>query len=190
MNFSKYIISIEPTPNPDSFKINLTTKILDDMWECMDQDKAAESYLAEWIWTELGDEINSVFFHENMVVIAKKTESEWAEIEPKAADRINAFFESNLPVFRSSKYEAALEEGQSVEHLIAEVIRDFIQPAIASHGGFIRFHKIEVTEDGILVYVSMHGSCSGCPSSEETLKYAIENMLKFYIPDIKEVRLI
>ena len=35
--------------------------------------------------------------------------------------------------------------------------------------------------------VVMQGSCTGCPSSTLTLKAGIENMLQFYIPDVKEV---
>ena len=41
--------------------------------------------------------------------------------------------------------------------------------------------------DGI-VYLKMQGSCSGCPSSTATLKMGIENMLKHYLPEVKEVR--
>ena len=37
------------------------------------------------------------------------------------------------------------------------------------------------------VVVVMQGSCTGCPSSTLTLKAGIENMLQFYIPDVKEV---
>jgi Fe-S cluster biogenesis protein NfuA len=33
----------------------------------------------------------------------------------------------------------------------------------------------------------MKGSCAGCPSSNVTLKNGIENMLKHYVPGVKEV---
>ena len=33
----------------------------------------------------------------------------------------------------------------------------------------------------------MRGSCSGCPSSTMTLKQGVENLLKHYIPEVKEV---
>ena len=42
-------------------------------------------------------------------------------------------------------------------------------------------------DDGI-VYLHMQGACSGCPSSTATLKMGIENMLKHYVPEVKEVR--
>ena len=51
-------------------------------------------------------------------------------------------------------------------------------------GGDIVYQKFE---KGI-VYLHMQGSCAGCPSSTATLKMGIENMLKHYIPEVKEVQ--
>ena len=53
-------------------------------------------------------------------------------------------------------------------------------------GGDIVYKKFE---KGI-VYLHMQGACSGCPSSTATLKAGIENMLKHYIPEVKEIRAI
>ena len=53
--------------------------------------------------------------------------------------------------------------------------------------------KIEVfverfeDKDGV-VLLSLKGSCSGCPSSTATLKAGIENLLKHYVPEVREVR--
>ena len=38
-----------------------------------------------------------------------------------------------------------------------------------------------------VVTLELKGSCSGCPSSTATLKMGIENMLKHYLPEVKEV---
>jgi Fe-S cluster biogenesis protein NfuA len=51
-------------------------------------------------------------------------------------------------------------------------------------GGDIIYHSFI---DGV-VFVKLQGSCSGCPSSLITLKQGIENMLKYYIPEVKEVQ--
>lgn len=50
-------------------------------------------------------------------------------------------------------------------------------------GGDIVFHEFK---DGI-VRVQLHGACSGCPSSTVTLKSGIENMLKYYVPEVLSV---
>ena len=42
--------------------------------------------------------------------------------------------------------------------------------------------------EGNLVLVHLTGACSGCPSSVVTLKNGIENLLKYYVPEVVEVR--
>ena len=39
-----------------------------------------------------------------------------------------------------------------------------------------------------IVYLSMKGACSGCPSSTATLRHGIQNLLKHYVPEVVEVR--
>lgn len=41
-------------------------------------------------------------------------------------------------------------------------------------------------EDGI-VKLKLQGSCTSCPSSIVTLKSGIQNMIQFYIPEVKAV---
>ena len=53
-------------------------------------------------------------------------------------------------------------------------------------GGDISFVEFK---NGI-VFLELRGACSGCPSSTITLKSGIENMLKYYIPEIVSVEAI
>jgi Fe-S cluster biogenesis protein NfuA len=82
--------------------------------------------------------------------------------------------------------EAGGEEDGEVVAQIKELLETRVRPAVAQDGGDIIF---EAYADGI-VYLQMHGSCSGCPSSTATLKAGIENMLRHYIPEVVEVRAI
>ena len=66
---------------------------------------------------------------------------------------------------------------------INEIIEEKVRPAVARDGGDIIFNKFE---DGI-VYISMRGSCDGCPASTMTLKNGVENLLKHYIPEVQSV---
>ena len=54
---------------------------------------------------------------------------------------------------------------------------------MAKDGGDIKFKNFE---NGV-VRVQLQGSCSGCPSSKMTLKQGVENLLRHYIPEIKQV---
>jgi len=67
---------------------------------------------------------------------------------------------------------------------IKEIIDTKVRPAVAKDGGDIIFKSF----DNGIVYLHMKGSWSGCPSSTATLKAGIENMLKHYVPEVREVR--
>jgi Fe-S cluster biogenesis protein NfuA len=37
------------------------------------------------------------------------------------------------------------------------------------------------------VFLHMKGACAGCPSSTATLKHGIQNLLKHFVPEVREV---
>jgi Fe-S cluster biogenesis protein NfuA len=67
---------------------------------------------------------------------------------------------------------------------IRDLLDHKIRPAVAQDGGDITFQSFE---HGI-VYLNLKGSCAGCPSSSMTLKAGVENMLRHYVPEVREVR--
>jgi len=71
---------------------------------------------------------------------------------------------------------------KEIENQVEEVIEQ-LRPYFFMHGGNINFVKYE---DG-KVYVSLHGACSGCPSSSYTLKLMVEESLKKEVPQVEEV---
>jgi Fe-S cluster biogenesis protein NfuA len=66
---------------------------------------------------------------------------------------------------------------------IKELLETRIRPAVAGDGGDITFRGFK---DGV-VYLNMKGACSGCPSSTATLKHGIQNLLRHFLPDVREV---
>jgi NFU1 iron-sulfur cluster scaffold homolog, mitochondrial len=69
--------------------------------------------------------------------------------------------------------------------MIKELLETRIKPAVAEDGGDILFAGFD-EESGRLT-LRMQGACEGCPSSAVTLKGGIENMMRHYIPEVKEV---
>ena len=67
----------------------------------------------------------------------------------------------------------------AVEAQIIEVLEQYIRPAVEQDGGLITFKSLH---EGV-VTVQMRGSCSGCPSSTQTLKSDIEGVLKRILPE-------
>jgi len=71
-----------------------------------------------------------------------------------------------------------------MEQKIADILDEYIRPAVESDGGFISLRSFE---NGV-VSVVLKGACSGCPSSSLTLKQGIEGLLKQRFPEqIKDV---
>lgn len=67
-----------------------------------------------------------------------------------------------------------------------ELVIDKVRPTLTLDGGDITLLGIRDAK----VYVRLEGACKGCPSSANTLKYAIENRLKEEIhPDIAIVHI-
>ena len=98
-------------------------------------------------------------------------------------------FASGAPLFREAPASTApaIEEDPDtadIRQQITELLDDRVRPAVAGDGGDIVFHGFE---DGI-VYLKMQGACDGCPSSTATLKNGIENLLRYYVPEVEEVR--
>ena len=67
---------------------------------------------------------------------------------------------------------------------IKELLETRVRPAVAGDGGDITFRGFR---DGV-VYLAMKGACSGCPSSTATLKHGIQNLLRHFVPDVREVQ--
>jgi Fe-S cluster biogenesis protein NfuA len=67
---------------------------------------------------------------------------------------------------------------------IQELIATRIRPAVNGDGGDIIYRGFDQGK----VYLTMQGACASCPSSTATLKNGIEQLLKYYVPEVTEVR--
>ena len=72
-----------------------------------------------------------------------------------------------------------------VEREVREALEE-VRPHLQVDGGDIDFVGIE---NGV-VKVRLKGSCAGCPMSQMTIKWGVENYLKKKIPGIKAVEAI
>ncbi|MBI5184697.1 MAG: NifU family protein [Nitrospinae bacterium] len=61
---------------------------------------------------------------------------------------------------------------------------DEIRPGLQADGGNVEF--VDVNDEGV-VFLRMVGACSGCPSSQITLKMGIERKLMERIPEVTAV---
>ena len=70
-----------------------------------------------------------------------------------------------------------------VEEKINKIITESILRSVQMHGGHV---ELQSFKDGIAT-IFLSGACSGCAMSTQTLKMGIENMLKYYIPEVLAV---
>jgi len=70
-----------------------------------------------------------------------------------------------------------------VKEKIQQILDEYINPAVASHGGFVEL--LDVKEN--VAYLRLGGGCQGCGMVNVTLKQGIEATLKEEIPQLAGV---
>jgi Fe-S cluster biogenesis protein NfuA len=180
-------IQTEPTPNPATLKFIPGRVVLGDgTVDYRSREEAAGSPLAARLFEIEG--VAGVFLGSDFISVTKG-DAEWPHIRPAILGAIMEHYLSGAPVVGSAASEAVVDEQYDPEdeetvQTIKELLDTRVRPAVANDGGDITFHGFR---DGV-VYLHMRGACSGCPSSTATLRHGIENLLKHFCPDVREVR--
>jgi Fe-S cluster biogenesis protein NfuA len=177
-------IQTEMTPNPATMKFLPGRAVVDGgTANFTSPEEAARSPLALRLF-EL-DGVAGVFLGNDFITVTKLSDQDWQVMKPMVLSAIMEHFTSGEAVMAEGD-DSAVGEGEDdeISAQIKELIDTRVRPAVAQDGGDIIFRGFE---DGV-VYLHMQGSCSGCPSSTATLKHGIENMLRYYVPEVLEVR--
>jgi Fe-S cluster biogenesis protein NfuA len=182
-------IQTEATPNPATLKfIPGRTVMADGTLDMPDAGSAAQSPLAERLFGISG--VGGVFLGSDFVTVTKAA-GEWQHLKPAILGAIMEHFMSGRPIVAEGQVLARTEEGEFFDagdaqtvQTIKDLLETRIRPAVAGDGGDITFRGFR---DGV-VYLAMKGSCAGCPSSTATLKHGIQNLLKHFLPDVREVQ--
>jgi Fe-S cluster biogenesis protein NfuA len=180
-------IQTEATPNPATLKFLPGRVVLGaGTAEYRTADEAGGSPLAERLFAI--DGVGGVFLGNDFVTVTK-ADGEWQHIKPAILGAIMEHFMSGMPVLRqepvvhSGEEFFAPEDAETVA-TIKELIETRVRPAVAQDGGDITFQGFR---EGI-VYLNMRGSCAGCPSSTATLKHGIQNLLRHFVPEVREIQ--
>lgn len=161
-----------------------------------------KSKLAERIFTQCPG-VEALLVGDDFLTVNKDGGVPWPQIEPRVTELLLAQLGSDEELlskaFRTAledadggyritddRYNVELsEEQQEVRELIEELIDTRIRPAIVEDGGDIVLRGWDPKSG--TVYLKLQGACSTCSSSEVTLKYGIESMLKHYVEEVQEV---
>lgn len=188
------LIETETTPNPATLKF-LPGRIVMDAGtrDFATPEEAEASPLADALFS-LGD-VTGVFFGHDFVSVTKAPGSEWAMLKPDVLGLLLDHFAGQMPLFHTAgtagfavpAEDAALTDDPAdadIVEQIKELIETRVRPAVANDGGDIVYRGFDQGK----VYLRMQGACAGCPSSSATLKNGIEQLLKYYVPEVTEVR--
>ena len=183
---NKMFIQTEETPNPLTLKFLPGREVLKNgSVDYRSEEEALNSPLASALFNVEG--VVGVFFSDDFITISKRDDKDWQLMKPGILGVIMEHFTANKPIINSDEHDnldaAPEEEDDEIVSQIKELLYTRVRPAVAQDGGDIVF---EGFNDGV-VTVQMRGACAGCPSSTATLKMGIENMLRHYIPEVKEV---
>lgn len=188
-------IETETTPNPAALKfLPGQTVMASGSREFTTPEAAEASPLAQAIF-DSGEVVN-VFFGADFVSVTAAPGADWSALKPQVVAILLDHFISEAPLFAGGsaggiavppELEMAVEdrpEDAEIVAAITELLETRVRPAVAGDGGDIAYRGFR---DGV-VYLTLQGSCSGCPSSTATLKHGIEGLLKHYVPEVVEVR--
>lgn len=181
-------IQTETTPNPQTLKFLPGRAVLPGEPRDFAAEAAAESPLAQRLFAVPG--VVGVFLGNDFVSVTKSG-TEWQHIKPAVLGAIMEHYLSGDPVVAGAE-DPEIAEGEmffapedaETVGVIRELLDERVRPAVAQDGGDITFKGFR---DGI-VFLSMRGACSGCPSSTATLRHGIQNLLRHYVPEVVEVQ--
>ncbi len=181
-------IATERTPNPATLKFLPGREVMPEGSADFPNAEAAEaSPLAGALFALEG--VSGVFFGADFISVSKAEEADWATLKPQVLALLVEHFSAGAPLFRAGaapRGTASRDDPADAEIVqqIRTLIDEKVRPAVARDGGDILYHGFR---DGV-VYLHMQGACAGCPSSTMTLKQGIENLLRYYVPEVVEVR--
>jgi Fe-S cluster biogenesis protein NfuA len=186
------LIRTEQTPNPATRKFLPAQAVMEaGTRDFPDAESAEASPLANALFDS--GMVEGVFYGRDFVSVTAAAGASWSDVEPIVLETLLDHFVSGAPLFApgtaadihisdESSFEEDPDDSEIIDQ-IKDLIETRVRPAVAQDGGDIAYKGYK---DGRL-YLTMHGACSGCPSSAVTLKRGIESLIRHYVPEVESV---
>jgi Fe-S cluster biogenesis protein NfuA len=174
-------VQTEVTPNPNSLKF-LPGKVVSNCgsFEITKKDNVKNELIRNLMSV---NGVEGIFLSKDFISINKYDDISWDEIKHIVISLINDFYSSGKECIIEKDLNEVVGNFEEIEKKIIKLLDQKIRPAVAKDGGDIKFKEFK---NGV-VRVQLQGSCSGCPSSTMTLKQGVQNLLKHYIKEVKDV---
>jgi len=177
-------IQTETTPNPNSLKFLPGKKVSKiGIIEITKKDETNNELIKDILSI---NGVEGILLADDFISVNKLEKISWDEIKHIIISLMNDFYSNGKDFVLDSIQNDDNNDLSEIEKNIIKILDEKIRPAVSRDGGDIKFRSFK---DGI-VRVQLRGSCSGCPSSTLTLKQGVQNLLKHYIREVKEVEAI
>ena len=174
-------VQTQITPNPNSLKFLPEKKVSKIGPVEIKNIKDSQNELIRNILSING--VTGIFLTDDFLSVNKKDKVNWEDLKHIIISFINDYYLNGNDVVLEDSVNSNNNDFPEIEKKIINLLETKIRPAVSRDGGDIKFKEFK---NGI-VKVQLQGSCSGCPSSTATLKRGVQNLLRHYIPEIKEV---
>lgn len=169
-------IIAEPQKDPGRCKFILEIPLsIKGSYVFRDKKEIIGSKLAELIFQVEG--VTEVFIAPTVILVTMKEPTDWHLHGKNFGLAIREAISSGVPLISEEmiqKIPATAEVKKQVEKLIKEQIN----PSLASHGGYIELLDVRNND----IFIKMGGGCHGCAMSQATLKQGIEQTLRQEMP--------
>jgi Fe-S cluster biogenesis protein NfuA len=183
-------IYAENTPNAAAMKFVSDYQLLDKEYN-LEFNSMEEAMNISPLATELFKFpfVKSVHIKPNFITVLKNDTAKWEDISLHLREIIRDFIKNGVPALNSPENlpETKLDEiiikpetTDDTSKQIMKLLEEYVRPAVESDGGSIQFKSFK---EGV-VKVALGGSCSGCPSTNATLKGGVENLLTQMLPGV------
>lgn len=128
--------------------------------------------------------VAKVQVHNDRITVTKDVDLDWPLLARNIVPAIRRGLTSGSSPISSDAIEAVRSASpEDLASRIEELFAKHINPALDSHGGWVKLIKIQDRD----VYIEMGGGCQGCSASQMTLRHGIESSIREIAPSVREV---
>lgn len=111
----------------------------------------------------------SVIGRENRLIVARSEDAGWDAVLPALEKALGG--------------AAAPADVGDLRAAVEQLIEERINPALASHGGFIQVTEVKGSE----LWLLMGGGCQGCAQSQATLRQGVAQTIREALPQVTAI---
>ena len=176
-------VRITARPNPDGLRCDFEVDrpIVEGVAWFGGAEGAADSPLIAALFQLEG--VERVLVKGSIITVTKGSEQPWNVLAREIGARIRSAIQGGGPLLAEGAGTSTGTSDEALRDRVEEIVKTQINPALASHGGFISVESVE----GGVVAIKMGGGCQGCSSSLATMKSGVETAIRAEIPEIVDV---